>query len=233
MAVRALRVVALGIALANLTLASAATVHADVPELVATLTGAQVVGPFPPPEPNGTGSVRIFVGSDTGVICFELRLSNMPDRANFGTNAFTAWIGKAAPGANGPTVATFPPFGELPVPETLTTGCISGLSPALVRDLFTSPAQFYVEVEQLNPDVFCDGVEIPCSYGAIRGQLAFAPTAPLPNTALAASTTATPANVPALVGMLLVLAGVAGSWRRGPSTTRCSTACSRCCAART
>ncbi len=215
MTVRALRVVALGIALASLTLPGAATVQADVPELVATLTGAQVVGPFPPPEPNGTGSVRIFVGSDTGVICFELRLSNMPNWAPFGRNGFTAWIGKAAPGANGATVATFAPFSELPALSTLTTGCISGLSPALVRDLFTNPEQFYVEVEQLNPDApGCDGVLIPCVIGAIRGQLAFAPTPPLPNTALAASTTTTPLDVPALVGMLLVLAVVAGSRRR-------------------
>ncbi len=212
---RALRVLALGIAIASLTLSGAATVQADVPELVGTLTGAQVVGPFPPPEPNGTGSVRIFVGSDTGVICFELRLSNMPNWAPFGRNGFTAWIGKAAPGANGPTVATFPPFAELPAPSTLTTGCISGLSPALVRDLFTSPEQFYVEVEQVNPDAPGCGVDqIPCVIGDIRGQLAFAPTQPIPNTALAASTTTTPGDERALVGMLLVLAGVAGSWRR-------------------
>lgn len=184
---------AIGLAVAGLSLLAPAVVQADLPELVATLTDAQVVGPYSP-LPTGEGSVRIFLGSDSGIICFELRLSNMAEWAPFGRNAFSATIGKGLPGAAGPTVATFPPISELPAPETISTGCISGLSPSLIGDLFTHPEQYYVEVLQLNPDApGCNGIDIPCVIGAIRGQLAFAPSqlpssAPtqLPNTAMAA-----------------------------------------------
>jgi hypothetical protein len=207
---------AIGLAVAGLSLLGPGAAQADIPELVATLTEAQVVGPYPP-LPTGDGSVRIFLGSDPGIICFELRLSNMAEWAPFGRNAFSATIGKALPGAAGPTVATFPPISELPAPATISTGCISGLSPSFIGDLFTNPEQYYVEVLQLNPDApACNGIDIPCIIGAIRGQLGLAPaqrptSAPtqVPNTALAAGITARPAaDFGASLGTLLILAAL-------------------------
>lgn len=203
--------VAIGLAVAGLSALGPAVVDADIPELAATLTDAQVVGPYPP-LPTGDGSVRIFLGSDPGVICFELRLSNMAEWAPFGRNAFSATIGKALPGMAGPTIATFPAISELPLLETISTGCISGLSQSLIGDLFTNPQQYYVEVRQLNPDApGCNGIDIPCIIGAIRGQLAFAPAQAMqiPNAAMAATTTASPAaDFAASLGKLLILAAL-------------------------
>jgi hypothetical protein len=119
------------------------------------------------------------------------------------------------PGTVGPTVATIPPFSELPLPETITTGCISGLSQSLISDLFTNPEQYYFEVLQLNPDAIgCNGLDIPCVIGGLRGQLGFAPaqvptSAPtqIPNAAMAIGTTTRPAaDLAASLGTLLILA---------------------------
>jgi hypothetical protein len=157
------------------------------------------VDPARPPI-TGTGSVRISLGSDPGIICFELRLSNLSGfPPTFGGPSFSLQI----LGSSG-VVASFGP-----IERALTTGCISGLSASLISDLFTNPQRYSAEVPEANPDqAGCSGEgRPPCVYGAIRGQLGFAP-GQVPNAAMPRTAPNPAPGVATLVGALLLLASL-------------------------
>ena len=136
----------------GLSLIGPALARADAPPLIATLTRAQVV-PQSEALPTGSGFLRILLGSDTGIICFSLYVSNLPGFPPPEGSYFLR-IRKGLAGSVGPTVATYSPIVKL-----LTGRCISGLSASLISDLFTNPEDYYAEV--VLPDPNQAGAEAP------------------------------------------------------------------------
>jgi hypothetical protein len=94
-----------------------------------------------------------------------------------------------------------------PIQRALTTGCISGLSASLISDLFTNPQRYSAEVQELNPDAAGCGDTSPCTFGAIRGQLGFAP-GQVPNAAMPRRAPNPAPEAATLVGVLLLLASL-------------------------
>jgi hypothetical protein len=169
---RWIRAATILVGFAALSLLGPVPAEADAPRLEAALMSVQVPG-NPPPLPNETGSVRVTLGSDPGIICFDLSVSNLPN------------IPDAVEGGMRLVIANH----TLPwvVHTTHSTGCISGFTGAQISDLFTHPQNYDVIVDDMNPDAA--GCSIPpaepCILAELRGQLAFAP-----------SSTATPGEVP-------------------------------------
>ena len=99
----------------------------------------------------GTGSI-IFVGRDG--ICFTLAVSGID-------TPIAAHLHRGTAGLNGGVVITLAP----PVPPGggnpgVASGCLSGLSAALLSAIRATPSNFYINV---HTDKFSDG--------ALRGQL--------------------------------------------------------------
>jgi hypothetical protein len=131
---------------------SAAIVTFDI-----DLTGAaEVPGPG---DADGTGVAQVNVfakGAGGRTVCFAIAvdLITLP--------ATAAHIHNAPTGVAGPVVVTLAPpqpFGSGTV--GVSAGCVTGLSPSLVRNIAQHPEQYYVNVHT---------TDFPA--GAVRGQLA-------------------------------------------------------------
>lgn len=116
---------------------------ASPPNLVAVMTADQYVPPPLLPDGNAlqdvTGTASISLGSDPGIICFELAVGIPPPP--FGGPQLVGTIHQGAPGVTGPEVATL----LFPSGASSTISCTSGLSAAVLADLFTHPERYYVQ----------------------------------------------------------------------------------------
>jgi len=99
---------------------------------------------------DGTGQALITVNIGQREICWETSASNIT------LPAAASHIHKADPGIRGPIVVPLSPPGA----GGTASGCASGLDPALVKDILTNPAAYYVNVHTS---------DFPA--GAVRGQL--------------------------------------------------------------
>ena len=97
---------------------------------------------------NGDGTAMVTVDPDANTVCYDVTVMLTPP-------ATAAHIHRGEAGANGPIVVPF----ESPASGN-SSGCVQGVDPALISDILTNPAGFYVNVH--NPDF---------PGGAIRGQL--------------------------------------------------------------
>ena len=121
--------------------------------LTATLLGANEVNNAGVPnqgDPDGTGLAVVSLNHGQGTVCFELTTENIatPTRGH---------IHAAPAGANGPIVVDF--FNGNTVEGPLS-GCVEGVSQALIKDIRKNPERFYFNVHN---------AAFPA--GAIRGQL--------------------------------------------------------------
>jgi len=101
-------------------------------------------------DADGTGQALITVNLGQREICWETSASNIT------LPATASHIHKAEPGIRGPIVVPLSPPGA----GGTANGCASGLDPALVKDILTNPAAYYVNVHTS---------DFPA--GAVRGQL--------------------------------------------------------------
>jgi hypothetical protein len=113
-------------------------------QLHAVLAGANE---NPPADPDGGGSATVSLDAQKGEVCYALAVGNIAP-------ATLAHIHRGAAGVNGPIVVNF----TAPTSGT-SSGCTSA-DPALVAEIASNPAGFYVNVHS---------PEFPS--GAIRGQL--------------------------------------------------------------
>jgi CHRD domain-containing protein len=86
----------------------------------ATMSGSTEV---PPGDPDGTGSALIRLNATEGLVCFELRASNVDPLV-------AGHIHKGAAGVAGPVVSK---------------GCVQADS-TLIQDIIANPSQYYVNV---------------------------------------------------------------------------------------
>lgn len=115
--------------------------------LTAQLSGeAEVPGPG---DPDGGGMARITLRPDQREVCFELSVSNIEP-------ATAAHIHEGPEGVAGPVVVPLDPSPT----EGSSSGCVSDVDTALIRNILQNPKQYYVNVHN---EEFPDG--------AIRGQL--------------------------------------------------------------
>jgi len=112
--------------------------------LMATLSGAAVVGGG---DEDGNGTATLRLTPDRVRLCYDLSVSGIAD-------ATAAHIHRGAAGSNGPPAITL----SAPT-EGASSDCID-VSADIVQELLSSPEMFYVNVH--NPDF---------PGGAIRGQL--------------------------------------------------------------
>jgi len=101
-------------------------------------------------DADGTGQALITVNLGQREICWETSASNIT------LPATASHIHKAEPGIRGPIVVPLSPPGA----GGTANGCASGLDPALVKDILTNPAAYYVNVHTSD-----------FQAGAVRGQL--------------------------------------------------------------
>ena len=101
-------------------------------------------------DPNGTGTALITVNHGQREICWEVSVSDIT------LPATASHIHKAAPGVRGPIVVGL----SAPDATGRSVGCASGLDQALLRDILTNTASYYVNVHT---------TDYP--PGAVRGQL--------------------------------------------------------------
>ena len=101
-------------------------------------------------DPNGTGTALITVNHGQREICWEVSVSDIT------LPATASHIHKAAPGVRGPIVVGL----SAPDAAGRSVGCASGLDQALLRDILTNTAAYYVNVHT---------TDYP--PGAVRGQL--------------------------------------------------------------
>jgi CHRD domain len=112
---------------------------------VATLSGTEQI---PPGDPDGSGFATVRLNPGQGRVCWDITVENIAP-------ALAAHIHAGAAGVNGPIVVPFSP------PTTgSSSGCTTGVDPALIRDIISNPDQYYVNVH--NAEFL---------GGAIRGQL--------------------------------------------------------------
>lgn len=194
---------------AMVLLGTTTAVQAGATQLVAHLTPISV-DPLQMPWPTGSGEARIERGSDPGTVCFDLTVADVPGfPPGDGGNAFNFVLLSA--GITIPLASS--------VTATFTTGCISGVDPTLISDLFTSPSDYYVRLSELDSDAAgCN----PCLLGAIQGQLGFpsaseTPAASaLPNTAArlraGSALGPQPAGVLAAIMLIAVIAALHGAY---------------------
>lgn len=116
--------------------------------LTTTLTGDQEVPG--PGDPDGTGTAIITLNSGQGEVCFEISVSDIT------LPATAAHIHQAPAGEAGDIVVTLTPPDE----SGTSSGCVTGVDRALVKDIRKNPAGYYVNVHTS---------DFPS--GAIRGQL--------------------------------------------------------------
>jgi hypothetical protein len=206
---RSLGGVVAAVALTSVTLLGAGIVRADAPQLVATLRPVKIANAFPA-WPNASGSVRVWLGSDPGVICFDLSFSKVPDFPNFVAPTptvngpqFLLYILRGTSLAGDPRIAFV-------IKRAATIACASGFAGNFISDLFTNPQAYYVTLAENLDTAKCDSPPgTLCYSGAIRGQLDFAPgSGPLPNTATAPRASSSEAVLPSL-GFLMILIATA------------------------
>ncbi len=101
-------------------------------------------------DPNGTGTALVTVNHGQREICWEVSASDIT------LPATASHIHKAAPGIRGPIVVGL----SAPDAAGRSVGCASGLDQALLRDILTNTASYYVNVHT---------TDYP--PGAVRGQL--------------------------------------------------------------
>ena len=101
-------------------------------------------------DADGTGHALITVNLGQREICWQTSVSNIT------LPATASHIHKAEPGIRGPIVVPL----SVPGGGGSATGCASDLDPALVKDILTNPAAYYVNVHTS---------DYPA--GAVRGQL--------------------------------------------------------------
>jgi hypothetical protein len=199
--VKTLRTAMIGLAFGGLVSISPAVAYADAPQLVASLTGVQLPGQ-PPPPASARGTIHVWMGSDPGIICFELTVQNLPN------------IPAIADGGMHLVVAgrTYPTS----IKTILSTACISGFNASVISDLFTNPGHYSAVVTDLNPDAAgCGAPSTPCILAEISGQFGFATTlspAPgkVPNTAVAPYAPKRDAGELILLEGILAICG--GAW---------------------
>lgn len=116
--------------------------------LWARLTGAQEVPG--PGDPDGKGGAMIRLLPGYGTICFRIRVRGIS------LPATAAHIHAGERGVAGPAVVTL----DAPNAEGKARGCVTGVDPELIRQIWMYPRNYYVNVHTSD---FVDG--------AIRGQL--------------------------------------------------------------
>jgi len=115
--------------------------------LTTELSGAaEVPGPA---DADGSGTATIRLRPEKGEVCFELTVSNIGP-------ATAAHIHEGPKGVAGSVVV---PLDPAPT-EGSSSGCVSGVDTALLRNIVQNPEQYYVNVHN---EEFPDG--------AVRGQL--------------------------------------------------------------
>jgi hypothetical protein len=116
-----------------------------------TLTGAaEAPGPG---DPDASGVARIWLNQGLGEVCFDISWEDVDGVV------FASHIHEAPVGVPGPIVVplfegSFAGTGSL-------SDCVTGVDPALIKDIRQDPSAYYVNVHSL-PDF---------GPGAIRGQL--------------------------------------------------------------
>lgn len=112
-------------------------------EVSNTATNNRIVG-----DPNGRGTAAVFGSADPTEVCYSIAVSRIEP-------ATAAHIHLGGPDVAGPVVVTLdPPTGGT------SAGCVSGLSEALVANIFANPQDYYVNVHTAD-----------YGGGAVRGQL--------------------------------------------------------------
>jgi len=111
--------------------------------LTAALTGATA---------GVSGSATVTVNVGQGTVCYELTVNGLPNSA-VGT-VTASHIHKGAAGTNGGIVV---PFTQIPTNGS-SSGCTTGLSKELLKDIIQNPDQYYVNVHSsLQPGGFIRG----------------------------------------------------------------------------
>jgi hypothetical protein len=140
--------------LAGLTIYGSSAASAQGVEFFAVLSGGNEVsdaGQAAVGDRNGSGTASVIFSGAAGQICFAILVANI-DRP------IAAHIHENVAGKNGPIVVplTAPTTGN---PGT-SSGCVSGISAALLGRIRSNPTGFYVNVHTT-----------AFSGGAVRGQL--------------------------------------------------------------
>ena len=106
-----------------------------------------------PGDPNATGFAVIRINQGAGAVCYDLSWADVDGMVTM------AHIHEAPAGSPGPVVVTL--FSDQAFDGTdETSGCVSGLDPALLKDIRKNPTDYYVNVHST---IF--------GPGAVRGQL--------------------------------------------------------------
>ena len=108
-----------------------------------------------PGDPNATGFAVIRINQGAGTVCYKLSWADVDGDVTM------AHIHEAPAGDPGPVVVTL--FAGQAFPGThQTSGCVSGLDSALLKDIRKNPTDYYVNVHST---IF--------GPGAVRGQLGY------------------------------------------------------------
>jgi hypothetical protein len=116
---------------------------------VGSMTGGVEV---PPGDLNATGRAVITLKPSSNTVCYHLSWTGL-------TGVSAAHIHLGATGVSGPVVV---PFFGVALPDTISAvgGCVTGVDPALVKNIHDHPSEYYVNVHD---------TDFPS--GAIRDQL--------------------------------------------------------------
>lgn len=142
-------------AISSLSAYGSSTASAQGVEFFAVLSGGNEVsdtGRAAVGDPNGFGTASVIFPGATGQICFSILVSNL-DRP------VAAHIHENIAGRNGPIVVPLTPSPATGNPGT-SSGCVPGVSAALLGRIRSNPTGFYVNVHT---------TAFPA--GAVRGQL--------------------------------------------------------------
>lgn len=130
--------------------AVATPAYAQGRPFVTTLTGAaEVPGPG---DPDASGTAQITLNQGQGEVCFDLTWTEIDGTVT------AAHVHVGAADVAGPVVV--PLFAGALAGSDSASGCISGVSESLIKDIRHNPENYYVNVHS---DVF--------PAGAVRGQL--------------------------------------------------------------
>jgi hypothetical protein len=170
----------------------------------ATLTGAEEVPD--PGDPDGIGTANVTFKSDTGEVCWDIKVSNLT------LPSLGSHIHEGAKGVAGPIVVPFSP----PDANGVASGCTKP-DAALVARIMQTPENFYVNVHTND-----------FKAGAIRGQLGMSASgaAPAPAPALMPDTAAGSGSLAALA-LAAVIVGAVGFGLRTVTRRRTTTRSAR------
>jgi hypothetical protein len=144
------RLISILAGIALLALPSAVLADDGGRPLVVPLTGAEEAPG--PGDPDGSGTAWLSLNQGQGEVCFAIVVANIT------LPTTGAHIHRAPAGSPGPVVV------PLTAPDITGTssGCVTGVSEELIKEIRQSPSEFYVNVHTL-----------PLyAAGAVRGQLA-------------------------------------------------------------